>query len=157
MDKYTVLKDNKEKSGWFFYPDKDCAGMKDVHLKTADYTIEGLEELLCIERKKTVAELSQNITELRFAKEIERMMKFKYRYIICEFDMYKITVFPKESGLPEHIIKKLKIPPGYIKLKISEYERAGIKVILAGNKYQGFLFAKKIFKEVYDAERRTTE
>lgn len=152
MDKYTILKDTQEKPGWFFYPDQICAGMKDQHLKTGDYTLEGFEHLLCIERKKTTAVVSQNITTQRFQNEIDRMIKLKYKYIICEFDMYQLSMFPRESGLPEHIIKKIKMNSNYIKAKLNSYKDLGIQVILAGNKFDAMLVAKNIFKEVFERE-----
>ena len=73
------------------------------------------------------------------------MMKFKYRYIICEFDMYKITVFQR-VWITRTYYKEIKNTARIHQIKKYRNERAGIKVIL-GNKYQGFCLLRKFSKK----------
>ena len=51
-------------------------------LKTGDYTVEGFEDRLCIERKQSVSEIASNITQKRFTKELERMAEFPHSFLV---------------------------------------------------------------------------
>lgn len=50
VDKFSIIRDTREKEGWNFDFYSSCA-IESRGLKTGDYTLEGLEEILCIERK----------------------------------------------------------------------------------------------------------
>ena len=60
MDRFTVIRDTREKKdhGWWFEEDAYCAGTEVVKVNIGDYTIKDKENLLCIERKESVAELA---------------------------------------------------------------------------------------------------
>ena len=58
---YTVIQDTREKEGWYFSEYDKCSGMESGTLKTGDYTLRGFEELVCIERKASTSEISQNL------------------------------------------------------------------------------------------------
>ena len=58
---FTVIKDTREQDGYFFGPFNTCAGMIEHKLDTGDYTIEGLEDKICVERKGCVEELAVNL------------------------------------------------------------------------------------------------
>jgi predicted RNA-binding protein len=54
-------------------------------LETGDYSLEGYEDILSIERKENIAELWTNYSEReRFEDEMERMSRIKHAYIIIE-------------------------------------------------------------------------
>lgn len=54
-------------------------------LKTGDYTVKGMETLVCIERKSGEDLYGTLIGgHDRFLRELERMRSFKYRYLIIE-------------------------------------------------------------------------
>jgi ERCC4-type nuclease len=91
---YTVLKDTREQQGWTFEQGKFCNGTIPRALKTGDYTLLGYENVLCVERKKNVAEFAGNIVEKRFERELERMESFLYSFIICEFTLADIMAWP---------------------------------------------------------------
>lgn len=61
------------------------AGTRVATLETADYSIEGMESLVCLERKSLndlVATLMHN--RQRFFRQLERMQAFPYRAILVE-------------------------------------------------------------------------
>lgn len=79
----TILVDSRERQPWDFskYHNTEVAT-----LKTGDYTIKGMENLICIERKKNATELFINLFRKKkaFSNEMKRMDAFKFKYIIIE-------------------------------------------------------------------------
>ena len=67
--------------------------------------------MLALERKKTVGEIANNITEKRFPDVLDRLASFKYPFMLLEFDMSKVLNFPVGSELPERVWSKIKISP----------------------------------------------
>ena len=59
---FNIIIDTREQQAWEF-PRHATANKK---LDTGDYSLAGMEEVLCIERKKSVSEIASNITEKRF-------------------------------------------------------------------------------------------
>src|SRR5688572_1939018 len=99
---FNVLRDTREQCGWIFSRSKAISLVIDSKLETGDYTIAGLEDKLCIERKASTAEIANNICEKRFFAELDRMLIFPHRFIICEFSFKDVLDFPKNSGIPNH-------------------------------------------------------
>lgn len=103
---FTILKDTREQNGYFFdqYASKGivCLGMVDKKLDTGDYSILGLENKICIERKASVSEIAINLgtDRRRFMAEIKRMQSFEHKYLILEFSMRELMMFPDGSGIP---------------------------------------------------------
>jgi hypothetical protein len=90
---YTVIRDTREKEGhgWLFeahdpsHRTPRCLGTIVQTLKTGDYTLQGYEHLLTIDRKQDFCELWVNYGEReRFEQEMERMTQFKYRFVLVE-------------------------------------------------------------------------
>ena len=75
--KYTVIRDTREQEGYYFSEYDLCLGMIDQKLDTGDYSIVGLEDKICVERKGCVEELAINLGQKKhtFLREIERMKK----------------------------------------------------------------------------------
>lgn len=125
---FTIIKDTREQEGYTFEPSSSryhtCKGMINRKLDTGDYSIEGLEDKLCIERKASVVEFANNIGHdtVRFAKEIERMKSFPFRFIILEFSLSDLMDFPERSGIPEDDWGKLKITNKFMLRKIMEFQ-----------------------------------
>jgi len=150
MDKFRIIVDTREQQPWVFCPTDSCLGATVNKLDTGDYSIEGHEKQITIERKASVSEVARNITEGRFWKEIERMKEFNFAYIICEFSLQDMLLFPEGSNIPPKLKKKVKISGGYILKKFVEIEvQHGIPVIYAGDKSSGFRIASSILKETY--------
>ena len=59
--KYTVIRDTREQEGYYFSEYGLCEGMIDQKLDTGDYSIQGMEDKVCIERKGCVEELAINL------------------------------------------------------------------------------------------------
>ena len=52
MNKFLVIKDTRERDGWYFKESNYCQGMVDKKLDTGDYSVEGLEDVLCIKKRQ---------------------------------------------------------------------------------------------------------
>lgn len=107
---FTIIIDTREQHPWEF-PDHAVANRK---LDTGDYSIEGLENILCIERKNGIAEIANNITEKRFKDVIERMSKYKHAYMLIECDYDQMMHYPIGSDVPKRAWSKIKISPAFI-------------------------------------------
>ena len=99
---FTVIKDTREQDGYYFSKFNTCAGMIEHKLDTGDYSIQGLEDKICIERKGCVEELAQNLgsKKTNILKEIERMEDFPHKYIILRISLEDLIKFPKETRIP---------------------------------------------------------
>lgn len=153
--KFWVIRDTREKVGFWDFPEDDrCYGTKSLKLDTGDYSIEGYENILCIERKKTVSELVNNMSEKRFKDVLARMGTYKYKFIILEFDLTDIARFPVGSGIPKSkwgLVSYIK--PAFLLRYISElYINHGIQVILASDKINAEKISYSIIKRVIDNE-----
>lgn len=106
-------------------------------VKTGDYLVEGLEDILCIERKRNTGEISMNLGSKwkPFEAELNRMLEFKHKYILCEFSLDDIDTFPVNSGIPRKRWKYLRMSSNFIKKRFfEETEKRNIEVIFAGSK-----------------------
>ena len=141
-----IIIDTREKTPWDF-DEFDTTIRK---LDTGDYSISGFEDKICIERKSSLGEFYGNITQKRFWNEVERIAEFPHKFLIFEFSLENISVFPYGSGIPLRAQKKLKVSPNFIfscvtRLQI-DYD---IHVIFAENRVQAKIIAGKILKKVY--------
>ena len=144
-----IIVDTREKYPWGF--ESTSASIISQKLDTGDYTIEGMENLLCIERKRTVAELAGNITKARFKDELERMAEFKYKFLILEFDYRHIDDFPEGSEIPKRIRYKLKVKGPFIIRFLSNIMcQYNIHVLPCGNTQYAEYVAYGIMKEIYN-------
>ena len=93
-------------------------------LDTGDYSIEGLEDKLCIERKASVVEFANNVghDQVRFLKEIDRMQEFPYKFMIFEFSLSDLMNFPEGSSIPEEDWGKLKVTNIFMLKMIMEFQ-----------------------------------
>ncbi len=151
-----IIRDTREKVGFWdfsFYGFDEQVSKLD----TGDYSILGLETILCIERKKCTSEMAINVgtDSKRFEAELERMRPFKYKYLILEFTVSQLLAFPKGAGIPKKFNKttgkeiKVRINGGFIMKKLTEYEREyGIEIIFAGSQAGAMEVAAEIFTEV---------
>lgn len=95
--------DTREKLAWDFSSFEDCEGQINEKLPTGDYTIIGYEDIIIIDRKKSVSELYSNLRGdyKRFKKELSRMTSFKMAYFLLEFsleDIFNYKFFNKCSS-----------------------------------------------------------
>ena len=142
-----IIVDTREREGtWTFSSADEIINQK---LDTGDYSVVGLEDILCIERKKSISEFALNVTEKRFKESLLRMENYQYRYIIFEFTINDILKFPIGSGIPKHQWSKMRVTPQFIMMFISQIQVShNIHVIFAGDRSNAMYVAKNIMKRV---------
>ena len=152
---FNIIIDTREKQPYSFAKNKWCDEQIVRKLDTGDYTAEGLEDILCIERKKTVSEIAQNLTTKRFQNELERMMEYPYRYILCEFDWSDVLTFPYNGELPSSIARKIRVRGNFLVSKLLELSNVyDVHVLYCGNEKQGANLCTAIIKSVWDLESK---
>ena len=151
---FKVIKDTREQQGWEFPRGSTCLGTTVKKLLTGDYTIEEHEKEFVIERKATTGEFAKNITETRFKRELERLETFTHPFIICEFSMEDILMFPKNSGIPISRWPLLRVTSDYILKEMLRMQvEYKVKFILAG-KASGYKVAWSLFKRFAEYEKK---
>ena len=152
---YTVIKDTREQDGYTFEPFDgrytSCKGMVVRKLDTGDYSLEGLEDKLCIERKGRISELAINLgkDKARFMREIDRMTDFDFKFLILEFSLEDLMKFPVDSDIPEEKWKSMKVSNKYILKMLVEFQLFNnIHVVFAGNKRNAKFAINSILKRV---------
>ena len=132
-----ILIDTKEQLPYDFSSCIMASSNTLIHenVKTGDYTVRGMDDLICIERKKSVAELAGNSTEARFKRELERMSKIKHSFLMLEFSYFDIDIYPEGSDIPKSKWKKLKIKGPFIMGFLASIQlEYGINVLMCGNR-----------------------
>lgn len=149
--RYTVIRDTREKDeqGWNFSPSKNCAGTVDGTLPTGDYTIQGFETAIVIERKGSIAEFAGNLYQARFVRELERLRQFPHAFIVLEFSFDDVLNFPASSSIPRSRWRFLRITPNLFVRRIAELQQMfpTVQFIFAGS--GGKLFAASHFKRIF--------
>ncbi len=144
-----ILTDTREKPGhrWSFGEIETIT----KKLDTGDYSLLGFEDVVCIERKKSVSEIAINLGSdcKRFNKELERMKLYKYAYIICEFTLEALMGFPYNCSIPKSQLSKIRINAKYLVKRMSSmYIEYGINVIYCTDKNEAISQAIEIFNKV---------
>jgi len=106
-----------------------------IKLETGDYFFEDYPDLV-IERKRTTGEISMNLSQKwkQFEAELIRMSKYKYPYLVCEFPLEYIDIFPVKSGIPTNRFSKIRMPGWVIKKKLLENcAKYNIKLVFCNN------------------------
>jgi ERCC4-type nuclease len=130
-------------------------------LDTGDYSLLGFEDKICIERKASTAELATNLGQdkHRFMAEIERMKPFPHKFIILEFSMEDLMVFPEESGIPEEKWGSIKVTNKYMMKMLMEFGLYDdIHVLFCGSRKNAKLTTTSILKrinEMYTVGRKS--
>jgi len=148
---FTVIKDTREQDGYFFSEFNTCAGMIDQKLDTGDYSILGMEDKICIERKGCVEELAVNLGQKKhaFLAEVERMDSFPHKFIVLEFSLEDLIKFPDETRIPIKNKAALKITGKYMLKCLFEFQLYNnVQILFCGNKYNAFLAVSSILKRV---------
>lgn len=152
---YTVVKDTREQNGYTFEKFSgrytSCKGMVLKKLDTGDYTLLGLEDKLCIERKASVAELAINLgkDKFRFLDEIERMKPFPFKFLILEFSLDDLNRFPDGSDIPQEKWPSVVVSNKYMLKMLVEFQMYnGINVLFCNDKKNAKLMINSILKRV---------
>lgn len=148
-----IIRDTREKDqhGWSFGEIETI----DQKLDTGDYTLVGLEDIICIERKKSPSEVAINIgsDRVRFNKELERMKSFKLAYIICEFSLESLISFPKGSNIPKSLQAKVRVGGKFLLSTLNSYkDKYNIDVLFCNNRDEAIEKSLELFgyaQEIY--------
>ena len=140
-----ILRDTREKSnfGWDF----PCE-VKDQKLDTGDYTIQGYEKYIVIERKCSPSEIAQNlgVDYTRFEKELIRLKEFPLAYLICEFPLSSLLSFPKNCNIPKSKLSKIRINGKYLTSCLASFEnKYGVQVIYTSGREEAMDIAFNLF------------
>ncbi len=131
-----IIIDTREQQPWRFNKCSTCAGSVKAALKTGDYTMEGMEDIFIVERKKSAAELYGNLgtkdNKRRFFNEMDRIRVFKYKFLFLSFsieDIYEWWIIG-----PRITRRKMYTTPQYIVSQLIEMEiEYGIRVVFLGS------------------------
>lgn len=151
---FNIIRDTREQHPWDFA----SASIKETIVKkldTGDYSIEGLEDVLCIERKGSLVEFYGNITQDRFWNEMERMKMYEFKFVIIEANLKDVMNIPYSLNVPKAVWSKFKISPKFMLRQITRMEiDYGINVIFAGDTETAVEVATSIMKRVYENKLR---
>ena len=149
--KIHVIQDSKEKNPLQFDFYDGCSGQSVRGLKTGDYTAQGYEDIVVVERKCSTGELSQNlgIKYKQFKAEFERMESVPFRYLVCEFPREYLYTFPENSTIPKKMWSKLRINPKFMRKRLYELcEDHGVEAIFCSSREEAEFTT---FRLIYNA------
>lgn len=151
---FTIIIDTREQHPWELKHYTKASRKLD----TGDYSVEGFENLLCIERKYSISEFVNNMGEKRFKDVLERMKSYEYAFIIMEFNFNDILNFPIGSTIPKRVWDKLKISPSYIIKYITDIQmKYGIHVLFCDSPAGAEKMALSIMRRVVENHGNKTE
>jgi len=146
-DPFTIIVDTREQIPWEF-GFHDTAKKK---LDTGDYSIEGFEDILAIERKKSVSEIATNLSESRFKDVLQRLSKIKHPYMVFEFSLDEVYSFPVGSDIPKRMWDKLKISGNYIIKRLIEIQlEYNIQIVFCDDSSNAERFSASLMKRIYE-------
>jgi len=154
-----LIIDTREKTPWDFDGDDAFEEVVYRKLDAGDYSLEGLEEVVSIERKASADELLNNFftNPDRFYAEMDRMDHYLFKFVIIEQDLETI-MNPKSYYInrQKNIRKRPKSPHMPVAVVVSNLTKLmldrGIHVIFAGSKAQSM--AKGILLAVHEMHRK---
>jgi ERCC4-type nuclease len=150
-DPFIIIVDTREQIPWEF-GFHDTAKKK---LDTGDYTIEGFENILAIERKKSVSEIATNLSENRFTDVLNRLSKIKHPYMVFEFSLDEVYSFPVGSDIPKRLWDKLRTSGNYIIKRLIEIQlKYNIQIVFCGDSDNAEKFSASLMKRIYEQYHR---
>jgi hypothetical protein len=90
---FTIVFDDREKEHWKFL--SNTWAMKKKRLACGDYSIEGLENIIAIEKKSGIGELLSNLTgssRPRFKRFLRRLSAYPIKCIIIEDELRSSSI-----------------------------------------------------------------
>lgn len=145
-ERIPIIVDTREKQPLFLHDNKDFI-VTSAALKTGDYTIDGLDKLVVIERKKSANELYANFTKYRkrFYAEIDRMQEYRFRFIVIESTWAEL-LDPFSYKCP---MSKRKSAVGIVVSSLLNLVILhDIKIIMAGSKARTMI--TRLIKKIYE-------
>lgn len=155
LNDFQILVDSREKKPFKFY-DRfgDLIECHKQKLGTGDYSLLGMEDVLCIERKESVTELAGNCVAKRFIKELERMRAYKYKFLILEFSLSDILGYPDNQDLPWRIKKKIRVTGNFIISRICQWSLDyGFDILPCGSRFKAENMTLRVLERVFEQEK----
>lgn len=132
-----IIRDTREKQGWIWERSTSnfFSGTKVATLQSGDYSIEGHEKNIVVERKKTVMEIAANVINDAFERELERLDSFPQPFLVAEFDFDDIILYPENAKVSPYVKSKIKMKGPFIEKRIIELMlKYRTRWIFAGNR-----------------------
>lgn len=133
-----LLVDSREKTPFDFDGDEDFASIKTSKLDAGDYSIEGIEHIIVIERKANVDELYTNFTKdkERIYAEFDRLREHRTRIILieqsCDDVLNPHQYFVNKKGLNK---QDFSMPPAVVAATLTDIMlKYNAHIIFAGSK-----------------------
>lgn len=143
---YKIIKDTREKIGSWEFENQEVKTVK-----TGDYTIEGLEHIISVERKKSIVELASNLVSKRFYNELRRMDDIKHNFLVLEFSMYDLLYYPQTASLSFATKQKIQLSGPVLLRKLNEIMiDYNVKVIFCDNRDNAVQVVESLFKRIYE-------
>lgn len=144
-----ILVDSREKQPIDFEGDNSFAEVRYSKLDAGDYSIEGLEKIITIERKVNGDELFTNFTKHkeRFFNEFERLKDYKYKFLVIEQSCEEILNPQMYYINKSHINKyNINMPVAIVTSGLNELMfKYGVHVIYAGHKARSIIKGLLLF------------
>lgn len=154
-----IIVDTREKTPWDWDGDEAFEEVIVRKLDAGDYSLEGLEDVVSIERKASADELLNNFmtNKQRIYAEFERMKDYTFKFIIIEQDLE--TLMDPKSYYINRLKNRRKRPPSPrmpIAIVVSNLTKLmlehDIHVIFAGSRAQNM--ARGILLAVHEMHRK---
>jgi ERCC4-type nuclease len=146
-DPFTIVVDTREQTPWEF-GFHNTAKRK---LDTGDYSMEGFESLFTIERKRSVSEIANNLSESRFKDVLERLGQIPHSFMIMEFSLDEVYQFPVGSDVPKKMWDKLRISGNYIMKCLLEAQlNYNIHILFCDDAENAERVAVSLMKRIYE-------
>jgi DNA excision repair protein ERCC-4 len=154
---FTIIQDTREQTPWIFDYEKSIA-QEIGTLKTGDYTLKGLENKICIERKGCIEEFANNLGRdfARFKKELIRMDEYPHSFIVCEFPLRDLIEYPFHKP-NKKLQSTAKIGGRYLLKQIMEIQiEHNVKIIFCGSKFYAIKSVLSLLKRIHEKYRPKT-
>ena len=154
--KPVLIVDTREKTPWDFEGDDAFADIVYRKLDYGDYSIEGLEDVVTIERKASVNELYTNFTtnKKRIKAEFERMQECRFKFLVieetCENIMNPYMYYVNQKKINK---RNIRMPVAVVASNLTELMvEKDVRVIFGGESAQSM--AKGLLLKIYDLSQK---
>lgn len=147
-----ILIDSREKSPYdfLFY---DCVEISRGKLDAGDYTTDILDGVVVIERKASPTEIAVNLgtkkNKERIYREFERLKDHEAVYFVCEFSESDVYGYPKNTGLSQAKIDKIRISGAYLMklLRQIPQDYPNVHIVFCGSRDEAEMFTYSTLQE----------
>mgnify|MGYP006921394614 CR=1 FL=1 len=153
MEKRTIKIDTREQLPWSWRPSDWLAGSETGKLDQGDYCLVGDELGVVAERKRSVAEIANNLTDKRFGRELDRLKACRYPVVICEFTDADLAAYPAGSDVPRTRWASLRVKGPFLLRLLAEHQLAHPWVHWAffAGRERAYEYARCLFKRAAEA------